>query len=171
MEAGNPVIGMVGGLAPESTVFYYRSLIREGLARLGAAPMILMVSLDAQRALALAALEDKTPMLEYMVGAVERLSGGGADYAFISANTPHIVFDRLCERVAIPLISIVDATLGEVKRRGLTRVGLIGTRFTMSAGFYQTRFAEAGVEMVVPAGDDLTLTHERYVGELVPGRF
>ena len=66
MEARTPVIGMVGGLAPESTVFYYRSLIREGLARLGAAPMILMVSLDAQTALRLAALEDKTPMLEYM---------------------------------------------------------------------------------------------------------
>src|SRR5206468_7823624 len=74
-------------------------------------------------------------------------------------------------RSPVPLLSIVEVCADEAKRRGLHRVALLGTRFTMEAPFYPDVFARRGVDVVTPDGDDRTWVHERYIGELLKGDF
>jgi aspartate racemase len=89
----------------------------------------------------------------------------------MTANTPHIVFDELAARSPVPLLSIVEVCAGEAKRRGLRRLALLGTRFTMEAPFYPEVCARHGIEVVVPDDAGRTRLHQRYVGELLRGEF
>ncbi len=95
----------------------------------------------------------------------------GADFALISANTPHIVFDEVAFKSRIPLISIVEATCGAVKALGLKRLALFGTRYTMQATFYLKVFSREGIEVFIPEPNDQDYIHDKYMNELVPGKF
>jgi aspartate racemase len=77
---------------------------------------------------------------DYVVEELQRLARAGADFGILAANTPHIVFDEIQRRSPIPLISIVEATCAEAKKRGIRKAGLLGTRFTMQAQFYPDVF-------------------------------
>jgi len=99
------------------------------------------------------------------------LARAGADFGAIAANTPHIVFDQLQRRATIPLLSIVEATREKAQSLGLKRIGLFGTRFTMTGGFYQKVFADAGLEIVTPNESEQDYIHEKYVGELLKNIF
>ena len=89
----------------------------------------------------------------------------------MTANTPHIVFDELAARSPVPLVSIVEVCAEEARRRGLGRLALLGTRFTMEASFYPVVCARHGVAVVTPKEADRAWIHERYVGELLEGDF
>ena len=78
---------------------------------------------------------------DYLLAGLQKLARAGADFGIIAANTPHIVFDELQRRSPLPLISIVEATCAEAKKRGIRRAGLLGTRFTMQASFYPDVFS------------------------------
>jgi len=164
-------VGIVGGLGPESTVDYYRRILaaweREDPS---SAPSIVIDSLDAQRALKLVAADHRA-FSDYLFESLQRLAGAGVDFAVLSANTAHIVFDDLSARCAVPLLSIVETCAAEAQRLGLKRAGLLGTRFTMEATFYPEVCARLGVEVVTPAADERAWVHERYVGELLKGDF
>ncbi len=164
--------GIVGGIAPESTVDYYRSIIAAYRERRpdGSYPSIVVDSIDLQRMLALVAT-DLSALAAYLAAEVDRLARAGADFALLASNTPHIVFDELERRSPIPLVSIVEATCAVARRTGRKRLGLLGTRFTMEGRFYPDVFSRAGIALVPPEADDLTLVHERYMGELVKGVF
>jgi aspartate racemase len=103
----------------------------------------------------------------FLLGEVERLARAGADFAVVAANTPHLVFGPLKRGSPIPLLSIVDATCDTARARGLRRVGLLGTRYTMAADFYPEGLARAGIEVVVPSADEQAYVHDKYMGELV----
>ena len=164
-------VGIVGGLGPESTIDYYRRILevweREDSST---APSIVIDSLDVQKALRLVA-NDRPGLIEYLAGSVRRLAGAGADFAAMTANTPHLVFDEIAARSPIPLISIVEACAEEARRRGLRRLGLLGTRFTMEATFYAEVCRRYAVAIVAPSESDRAFIHERYVGELLKGEF
>jgi aspartate racemase len=125
-------VGLVGGLVPESTIDYYRRLIKawEEVAQ-GSSPSLVIDSLDAQHGLRLAA-NDRAGYVAYLLGSPRRLAGAGVDFAVLTANTPHLV-DELAAQSPVPLLSIVETCAAEASRRGLTRLGLLGTRFTMEA--------------------------------------
>ena len=89
----------------------------------------------------------------------------------MTANTGHIVFDELAARAPVPMLSIVEVCVEEAQRRGLKRLGLLGTRFTMEAAFYPTVFARHGIEIVPPTEAERLAVHQRYVGELLKGDF
>jgi aspartate racemase len=89
----------------------------------------------------------------------------------MAANTPHVVFDELVARSPIHLLSIVEACADEASRRGLHRLGLLGTRFTMEGAFYPTVFARRRLQIVAPRADERTWLHDRYVGQLLKGEF
>ncbi len=165
-------VGIIGGIAPESTVDYYRSIIAVFRERTGdgSYPSIVIDSIDLQRMLTLAA-SDLPRLTEYLAGEVERLARAGADFALLASNTPHIVFEELERRSPVPLLSIVDTACETARRMGLTRVGLLGTRFTMEGRFYPDVFSRAGILLVPPQPDERTIVHERYMGELVKGVF
>ena len=164
-------LGLVGGLGPESTIDYYcRILDGWKAADPASSPSIVIDSLDVKRALDLVA-RDREALTAYLLASVERLAGAGADFVAISANTPHLVFDALAERAQVPLLSIVETCAEEASRRGLRRVLLLGTAFTMEAPFFPEVFGRRGIEVVVPEEDERRWIHAIYVGELLRGEF
>lgn len=165
------IVGIVGGLGPESTIDYYRRILeawqREDPST---APSIVIDSLDVQRALKLVE-HDRPALIEYLLASVGRLAGAGADFVAMSANTPHIVFDEIAGRSPVPLLSIVEVCADEARRLRLQRLALLGTRFTMEASFYPAVFGRRELDIVTPGEADRAWIHERYVGELLKGQF
>jgi aspartate racemase len=164
-------LGVVGGIGPESTIEYYRLLIAAYQQRMGekTLPQIVISSIDVYRGLAF--LDENRPDLlaDYFAQAVKTLADAGADFAIISANTPHLVFGEVQARTSLPLLSIVEAACAEAKRRGITRIGLLGTRFTMQARFYPDVFTREGIAIVVPGEAELAYVHDKYINELLKG--
>jgi aspartate racemase len=165
-------LGIIGGIAPESTIEYYRTLVAEFRRRSGGAyPSIIINSIDLPRLLTLAGAGELAALTEYLKEELQRLAAAGADLALLASNTPHIVFDRLQPVSPLPLISIVEATCRAAQSAGLSRLALFGTRFTMLGGFYGETFARSGMSVIVPEPADVDLIHTKYVDELINGRF
>ena len=167
------LLGIIGGIGPESTVDYYHQIIalyREQVTD-GSYPAMVINSIDSQKLIALITKNAEEEITELLLQEIERLKGAGATFGLLAANTPHMVFDRLQSRSAIPLISIVEATCAAVKSRGLVRVGLFGTRFTMQGDFYPRVFAREGVELIVPSPEEQDYIHDKYMNELFVGDF
>ena len=166
-------IGIVGGIGPESTIDYYRTIIATYRERQpdGSFPSIIINSIDAKHMMGLIATNDLGGATDMMVSEIERLARAGAAYGLLAANTPHIVFDDVQRRSPIPLVSIVEATCQAVKALGLKRPALMGTRFTMQGRFYPDVFGKEGVTLVVPDETQQSYIHDKYMGELVQGMF
>jgi len=166
-------LGIVGGLGPESTLDYYEKIIALYRERIGdgSYPQFIINRIDLNRGLAFMDAGDLTGMADFLLQAIGTLARAGADFGLISANTPHIVFDEVATKSAIPLISIVEATCAAAKALGLKRLALFGTRYTMQATFYSKVFSRQGIELLVPEPDDQNYIHDKYFSELVPGKF
>src|SRR5437762_986455 len=142
------ILGIIGGLGPESTVEYYQNIIalyRER-QRDGSYPQFLINSIDLKKGLDFMDANNLTGMADYLLEGIGKLARAGANFGLISANTPHIVFDAVASKSPIPLISIVEATCAVAKARNLKRLALFGTRFTMEGTFYPKVFSRKGVE-------------------------
>ena len=164
-------VGIIGGIGPESTVEYYRSIVasyREQ-KRDGSYPSILINSIDLTRMLGLIGENRLAEVTEYLVHEVQKLERAGANFGLLAANTPHIVFDDIQSQSSIPLISIVKATCEEAQSLGLKKVCIFGTRFTMQQRFYPDIFTSAGIALVAPGLDEQNYIHDKYMNELVPG--
>ena len=164
-------IGIIGGIGPESTIEYYRSLIAMYRQQKpdGSYPPIIVNSINLTHLLALIAAGELDTLTEYLAGEVQKLAAAGADFGLLASNTPHMVFDEIARRSPIPLISIVEATCADATARGLKKLGLFGSRFTMQGHFYRDVFARAGMSLVTPEPDEQLYIHEKYMGELVDG--
>jgi len=117
-------IGMIGGFGPESTLDYYRLLIETHRQKVndGNNPEIIINSMNMSILMKLMENRDWDQLVKWLIEGIDDLYRGGADFGFISANTPHIVFDRVSEQSPIPLISIVDETCRYIKKTGCRRV-------------------------------------------------
>ena len=166
-------LGIVGGIGPESTVDYYRSLIRMWREQTmdGSAPSIIVNSIDLKKMLDLIAANKLSEVTAYLSGEIERLARAGADVGLLTANSADIVFDELQRRSSIPLISIVEATREAAEGRGFSRLGLFGIRFTVRGRFYQDVFSKAGISLIVPKEDEQAYIDDMYMIELVNGVF
>jgi len=165
------IVGIVGGLGPESTIDYYRRILEAWRQHdPSTAPSIVIDSLDARRALQLVDT-NRAALTEYLLGSLRRLAGAGVDFAAMTANTAHIVFDDLAAQSPVPLVSIVEVCAEAARQRGLRRLALLGTRFTMEGSFYPSVCARSGVTVVPPGDADRAWIHERYVSELLNGDF
>jgi len=164
-------VGLVGGLGPESTIDYYRRILQASERDDPTpAPSIVIDSLDVRRAMRLVE-NDRPALVEYLLASVRRLADAGVAFAAITANTPHVVFDDIAVRSPVPLVSIVEACVEEARRRGLRRLALLGTRFTMEGAFYPAVCARHGILALPPDGADRAWMHARYVNELLAGEF
>jgi len=166
-------LGIVGGIGPESTVVYYRSIVamyREQKQD-GSYPPILLNSIDLTNMLGMIGENQLAEVTEYLVEEVRKLANAGADFGLLAANTPHIVFDEINRQSTIPLISIVEVTCREAQSLGLKKIGLFGTRFTVQKSFYPDVFSKAGIELAIPQLDEQDYIHDKYMNELVNGIF
>jgi len=166
-------LGVIGGIAPESTIDYYRAIIALYRARKGdgSYPPIVINSIDLQRVLATVGAGQLDALTDWLLTELEKLKHAGADLAIMASNTPHLVFDEVERRSPLPLISIVAATCDVAKARGLKRLALFGTKFTMQGRAYRDVFARQEMTVVVPDSPDQDFIHEKYMSELVAAVF
>ncbi|MFC3040853.1 aspartate/glutamate racemase family protein [Virgibacillus xinjiangensis] len=165
-------VGIVGGLGPESTVDYYQSIISNYQERLGkkeVLPELFINSISMYQVFDYISNDDLDGLVTYLSDAVKKLEAVGADFAIISANTPHLVFDRVQQQVKIPMISIVEETYQQAEKKGLDRLGLLGTKFTMEHDFFKKAFTSRDKEIVVPDQSEQQYIHETIVEELENG--
>jgi aspartate racemase len=164
-------LGIVGGIAPESTVDYYRQIVAlyRGQRTDAGYPSILINSIDLKKMLDLIGAGNLPEVTEYLVAAVVKLAAAGANFGLFASNTPHLVFEGIRRQSPIPLVSIVEVTCEAALALGLRKVGLLGTRFTMQGRFYPKVFSAHGIEVIVPRPDEQDYVHNRYMDELVQG--
>ena len=166
-------LGIIGGLGPESTIDYYGKIIALYRERTGdgSYPQFIVNSINLKKGLDFMDANNLAGMADYLVEEIGKLARAGATFGLISANTPHIVFDQVASKAPIPLISIVEATCAASKARTLKRLALFGTRYTMQATFYPKVFSRERIELLLPDARDQAYIHDKYLKELVPGKF
>jgi aspartate racemase len=166
-------IGLIGGMGPESTVDYYNAIInafknKEGILSY---PEMIIYSVTLSEFIALMKVKAYDAATDLLVLKLESLKAAGADFAAITANTPHMLFDQIKPRSPLPLISIVEVTCEETRKRGLKKPGLLGTGFTMNGTFYQDIFGKYQIPVVVPEPDDRIIINQKLFTEIELGIF
>ncbi len=165
-------IGLIGGMSWESTLEYYRLINERIKERLGGfhSAEIALRSIDFAEIEDMQTRGDWDAAAARLVRAAVELERGGADFALLCTNTMHKVFDAIQAGVRIPLIHIADVTGREIRARGLTRIGLLGTKFTMEQDFYKGKLEkDYGIEVLVPDPGEREDVHRIIYQELCMG--
>lgn len=152
-------IGLVGGIGPASTVEYYLGLIAKCHKNQGndIYPEIVIDSVNMAKHDRALTECDYDSLCDYLVCSLSSLKAAGAEITAITANTEHIVWDRVCDRFPLPVISIVDATVNEIKRQGYKRILVFGTAFTLRSGLYKNALEKNGIAAIVPSEEDIAI--------------
>ena len=165
-------IGLIGGMSWESTQEYYRIInqrVRERLGGLHSAQCILY-SVDFEKVERLQRKGEWRRLAKLMASIARKLEDAGAQGIVICSNTMHKAAEDVQKSLNIPLIHMVDATAVEIERRGLRKIALLGTRFTMEDEFYRRRLKEKhGIETIIPGEKDRAETHRIIYRELCRG--
>jgi len=167
------VIGMIGGMSWESTAEYYRIINETVKKRLGGhhSAKILLYSVNFSEIESLQRKGEWLESTEIMCDAARRIERGGADCLLICTNTMHKMAPEVQSAVTIPLLHIVDATAVEIKKKGIKRIGLLGTKYTMVEDFYKGRLADNyALEVVIPQEDDCNVVNQVIYHELCMGK-
>lgn len=166
-------IGLMGGMSWESSIEYYRIInqaIRERLGGFHSARSV-MVSIDFAEIETAQQAGDWDKAAQIMVEAARNVERGGGEFLVICTNTMHKLAPEVGAQIEIPILHIADATASRIKQRGLKRIGLLGTRFTMEEEFYRGRMMEEhGLDILIPADADRELVHDVIYDELVLGK-
>lgn len=164
-------IGLVGGTGPESTLMYYKELNsridRKTCGR--NMPEIAIESVDFRKVWGMISSDDREALSEYLSAKVRNLEAGGAEVISLTAVTVHSVFDEVRKQTAVDLISIPKAVSEEAVRRDYKKLGLLGTVFTMENDYMKKDLIEAGIDVIVPSGEDRQLIGKRILEELELG--
>ncbi len=159
-------IGIIGGMTPESTCYYYQKYIRMSREKFGpfTFPELIIYSINFEKFKnSSRGWEGRT---EILLNAARALERAGAEIIAMSANTPHIVFPEVQKAINVPMVSIIDALIEEMERRGVKKVLLLGTKTTMTADFYRNALKEAGFDVVTPAEEEIDRVDGIIFGEL-----
>ena len=164
-------IGLLGGMSWESTVTYYHILnqtVKEQLGGLHSARCILY-SVEFDEIERCQSSGDWVRSGEILAQAAQALERAGADCILICTNTMHKVYDQVQAAVSVPILHIADLTLQALKARGIQRVALLGTRYTMEQDFYKKRLIDGGMEVLIPGQEDRQLVNTVIFQELCQG--
>ncbi len=162
-------LGLIGGTGWLSTVDYYRFINEEINKRLGGLNFgkILIYSFNYGEIDALNKKNDLEGVYALILNASKKLIEIGAEGIVLCANTLHMFADKLEKEITFPLVHIGDATAEEIKRNNLSKVGLLGTKYTMEMDFYTSRLAKENIEAIVPEKDDRDFMHSAIMNELL----
>jgi len=164
-------LGLLGGMSWESTLPYYRYVnerVREKLGGLHSAKLVLY-SVDFAEIERLQHIGDWATAGRVLADAAQALERAGAQALVLCTNTMHCVLDTIEPAIRIPVLHIADATARRIRAAGLTKVGLLATRFTMERDFYRGRLERAGLTVLVPDADERTEIHRIIYEELCLG--
>jgi aspartate racemase len=165
-------IGMIGGMSWESSLEYYRIMNQAAKEKLGgfhSAPCILF-SVDFDEVEKLQHQGDWESLTRLMTEAAQSVKKAGADFLVICTNTMHKMADEVQRAIQIPLLHIADVTAEAVKANGQSRVGLLGTKFTMEQDFYKGRLQEIhGIDVLIPEDKERQVIHDILYNELCLG--
>jgi aspartate racemase len=164
-------IGLIGGIGPESTISYYRQIVHGVKEKLGekTLPRLSIETLSAFEVFSYCKKNQYDELAEYVLEAIHCLAAAGAKYAALTGNTPNVVFDKIKEKSPIPLISAIDVTVDVAKSRGIKKIGLLGTVFTMTNHFFKTPFEKAGIDIFTPNAHQISYIQDRIEAELEHG--
>lgn len=164
-------LGLIGGMSWESTVPYYRQINQQINQRLGGlhSAKIILYSVDFQQIEALQRSGDWQRAGLLLAEAAQALQRAGAQGLVLCTNTMHKVAAAITSATPLPLLHIADATAQQIQARGLNRIGLLGTRFTMEQDFYKARLLAQGIEVIIPDQAGRDLVHQVIYDELCLG--
>ncbi|PPT23255.1 aspartate/glutamate racemase family protein [Xanthomonas arboricola] len=171
MPVPSKTIGLIGGMSWESTLPYYRIInqrVRLACGGLHSA-RLLLYSVNFHEIERLQYAGDWDGAGQAMAAAARALHAGGADFLVLCTNTMHCVADAITSATPLPLLHIADATADALIAAGVTRVGLLGTRFTMEQPFYRERLAARGLQVLVPPTEARAQLHRVIYDELCQG--
>lgn len=166
-------IGMLGGMSWESTVSYYKAInegVKQALGGLHSAK-IALYSVNFEEIEKLQRVGDWDQAGAILGNAAKSIQAGGADFLLICTNTMHKVLPQIEEKIDIPVLHIADATANKLIEDGMSKVGLLGTAFTMEQDFYKRRISEKfGIEVIVPEHEEREVVHRVIYDELCQGQ-
>jgi len=167
------VIGLIGGMSWQSTAEYYRIINQTIKERLGGhhSGRILLYSVNFSEIEELQREGRWEKATEFICEAARRVELGGADCLLICTNTMHKMAAEVQQAVKIPLLHIVDATAMEIKKKGIRRVALLGTKYTMEEEFYKARLkAKHGLDVLIPSEEERSSINQTIYDELCLGK-
>jgi aspartate racemase len=164
-------IGVLGGMSPESTIHYYQLIVQSFIQQYGnhGYPEIVIFSVSFEQYIQWQEAGDWKAIGDGLVRGAQILENAGADFIVIATNTMHKVVDVIQEAVNIPVLNLLDVVAESLLAKGITKTGLLGTRYTMEDGFYAAGLAKHGIEVVVPPSKDRDLVHGVIYDELIQG--
>ena len=167
-------IGLIGGMSWESSLDYYRIInetVKEKLGGLHSAEC-LMYSVDFGIIEKYLQKEEWEKIADRIIEIANNLEKGGAGFILLCTNTMHNLAERIETSINIPLLHIADATADEIIKKGLKKVGLLGTRFTMEMDFYRTRLKNLyNIDVLIPEKEERDFIHKVIFEELCLGQF
>jgi aspartate racemase len=170
LHAVSRAIGIIGGMSPESTMAYYRRIVHRHQQERGdhGYPRLVIASVSFQQYIDWQHAGEWDRIATGLSAECRAVAAAGAELAVIATNTMHKVFDDIDS--PLPMLHIVDAVADAAAARGVRRVGLTGTRFTMADPFYADALRRRGLDVVVPAAAQQTIVHDIIYGDLIAGR-
>lgn len=165
-------IGLIGGMSWESSIEYYRIINEVTKKKLGGlhSAKSVMYSVDFAEIEALQHQNRWQEATEVMVSAAQSIERAGADFVVLCTNTMHKLADEIEANIQVPFLHIADATAEKIHSRGIKKIGLLGTRFTMEQDFYRGRLVNKhGLEVIVPQENERELVHQVIYEELCLG--
>ena len=164
-------IGLIGGMSWESTVTYYQILNETVKQRLGGlhSAKILLYSIDFDEIEKYQSSGEWEKSAEVLSQAAMNLEKAGADFIVICTNTMHKVAPKIQSHISIPIIHIAEATADELIKRGISRVALLGTKYTTTQDFYKDKLLKAGIDVVIPDSTGIETVNDIIYKELCLG--
>ena len=164
-------IGLLGGMSWESTVTYYQvidEIVNQELGGLHSAK-ILLYSVDFAEIEKCQADGDWDKSADILSAAAKNLEKAGADFIVICTNTMHKVVPQIQSKIGIPILHIAEATADELKRCNITKVALLGTKYTMTQDFYKEKLTRAGITVLIPDEQEIETVNNIIYKELCLG--
>ena len=166
-------IGLIGGITPESTVLYYQILNRLNANQLGKthSAELIITSFDFGQISQLVEKGRWDLLNKKMAEAGTNLENAGASCILICANTMHLCIDEVRKVVRIPVIHIADSTAKEIQKKGIQKVALLGTKYTMEKDFFRDILNKHAIETIIPDVEERDEIHRIIYDELAQGEF
>lgn len=168
------LLGLVGGSSYVSTVDYYNYINQLVNAQLGGNdfPQLVIYSVDYGELTRNSDAGRFPDNAHVVLNAAERLKAAGAEGILICANSLHAFCDAVTQETRLPVIHIAEATADAVAARGIDKVGLLGTNFTMKMEFFRDKLTARGIEIVIPGTEaDCEIVHRAIFDEFGTGIF